>query len=59
MSGIEFTGFSSAGLADARRRQRLADGSSARAARTARLQRRHTRRGPLAAFNAWLAAGQL
>jgi hypothetical protein len=59
MAGIaDFTGYTATQLAQQRRRDLIAEASCARAARGARRQRR-TRRGPIAGFTAWLAAGQL
>jgi hypothetical protein len=52
------TGYMAAQMADQRRRALIEESTGARAVRTAR-RASHTRRGPIAAFNAWLAAGQL
>jgi hypothetical protein len=60
MGGIaDFTGYTAAQLADQRRRDLIAEATGARAARTARRASISTRRGPLAGFAAWFAAGQL
>jgi hypothetical protein len=53
------TGYTATAFAAQRRRDLIAEASSARAARTARQAQRRMRRGAIAGLASWLAAGQL